>query len=653
VARTSPRLAVLLLSWLAGCRLLSPAIPCELDSNCPDDTACVENTCVEVRPVDDAGAPRPDGGAPESDGGAPNADAGPGEDGGTPGDDAGSQVDAGADSGAPSADAGPDAGAPAGDAGYDAGPVDPGLPGGCVDLASLADAGAPVTHSGDVVAYGDADLAVLADVQRLEGSLTVFSGSYVDLSFPDLLEITGNLVVNNVPDAGPTLAPDFACLQHVGATLQVFGSGWPDPSFPALARVGLDLQLRDGLTSASFPRLGSVRDLSARFTQLTDLTGFPFLTEVRDDLDVRGNGALVSLEGPPFAAVGGGIDIADNPVLAEPGVLLRVASFGKDVNVEDNFVLPSCEVELWRDVFVADGYRDRFEVEGNDDTQTCGQRDPSPCAPTGVALADACDGSQMPVTVTADGTLAAQTTCAGTLTINAGAVDVCAPSLTQVVGDVVVGAAGLQHLRLPALREVTGSVTIDARGLQTLDLRRLRWVTGDLKISGVGEPQVLEVYLPSLQDTAALSISDIASETIFLPAFDTATGALVLSNNPGPLDVFLPDVDDVASLSVVGNAALTEVFGLGALNSAAGAVLIADNPALSTLSGLSDLNSVDSIEIRFNAVLVGLPPDDLVATTSASVHDNPCLDQAAALSWAQSANVGGTATNNGGGGSCP
>lgn len=636
-----------LLIAAGGCNLLSLAVPCENDNNCPDDTACVEGACAEVVPDD----PRDGGRLPDDDGGdeplvdggpEPDEDAGPGEVDGGPG----------------VLDGGPDEQ----DAGYDAGPQDPGLPEGCVELLQPAPDAGPdagqglTTYVGNVTVQTDADLAVLDGVNRIEGGLFLFVGEISAISLPDLLEVTGAVEVDDAAvDGGPGLiAPDLGCLQRVGGRVRVYGGAWPDPAFPALTYVGGDVFLRESVASASFPRLRSAYDLDIGGTALVDLSGFPLLGELRNDLYVQGNPELTTLAGMPVPDVGGRLYVRNNDVLGDLGPLTGVSSVTGRLNIENNPALPACQAELWRDRVAKTSWRGHaLEVERSDDTATCFNEDPSPCPPSGVVTA--CDGTEQPLLVLADGTIGNDRTCVGSLTINAGAVDVCAQSLTRVEGDLIVDAAGLDHLRLPALRRVTGNVRINVDGVQTLDLRRLFQVDGDLQIVA-STPHDVEVFLPSLYLVGgSLEVRAMASEVVHFPALDDVDVDFTFADNPGPLGLWAPDLDDVlGSFVITGNSALRNMNGVQGFNGTGGNAVFENNASLLTLEHMIDFNAAGgAVTIANNPVLHTLPPNDLSVSGAATVHDNACLNQEAALAWAQTVSLTGDAYANGGAADCP
>lgn len=106
------------------------------------------------------------------------------------------------------------------------------------------------------VVVNDGDVAALADVEELLGSL-ILRDAIRACVLPRLRSITGHL---GLEGCAKLVDLRLDRLTHVGCQLAVFGSGLSSFALPALAEIGLALEL-DGnlaLTQVSLPALRSI-----------------------------------------------------------------------------------------------------------------------------------------------------------------------------------------------------------------------------------------------------------------------------------------------------------------------------------------------------------------------------------------------------------
>jgi hypothetical protein len=233
--------------------------------------------------------------------------------------------------------------------------------------------------TGDITVTAEADLAALANVTRLDGSLIVRRSTLEKLELPDLLEVTGDLRIQK----NPALAS-----VHLGALVAVGGAG-PGKQLviennealadfdagslagapggvllranPRLARIdlgalesvggqGLELASADGLALLSLGRLRSASRLVVESCHR--LTGLELgALTAADAVWVLANPSLREIALPP-------------PVLAEgdAGPPRRRSGADTVIRVRDNTALPNCEARRLFDRLVERGFGGTAEL---------------------------------------------------------------------------------------------------------------------------------------------------------------------------------------------------------------------------------------------------------------------------------------------------
>jgi len=139
-----------------------------------------------------------------------------------------------------------------------------------------------------------------------------------------------------------------------------------------------------------------------------------------------------------------------------------------------------------------------------------------------------------------------------------------------------------------------GDVTISAGG--TINLPNLLSVSGALNLTGIGGGSILSVGLPALKTTGNLTVQFVYSLT--LTALKNITvGDFVVRNNTFT-KLALPKLEHVdGSVAIYDNADLknlqmSDLESIGGSAASSGNLTIQDNPSLTTLTSINDLNTV-------------------------------------------------------------
>ena len=207
------------------------------------------------------------------------------------------------------------------------------------------------TVAGDVriSGIGVTTLAALDCLVRVDGLLEISSSDILDLEFPALEEVGGDLhIFDNYPLGGVELL----ALRGVGGSVQIDGHPWLDElRMPALESVTGDLFLRESasLAQLSLPALEDVSgSLWLRYLDaLVDLE-LNSLTTVGSDLWVSGNLALAELAMPALLFVGA------NPALQQ--VTLAVITDAGGLRITSNPILDDLQMPQLRDMVSLPGW---------------------------------------------------------------------------------------------------------------------------------------------------------------------------------------------------------------------------------------------------------------------------------------------------------
>lgn len=246
---------------------------------------------------------------------------------------------------------------------------------------------------------------------------------------------------------------------------------------------------------------------------------------------------------------------------------------------------------------------------GEDDPPgPCDARHPGPAAIVATqADADAlCAAGNTVPTLTVSGTASIGCLCSvdGSLVVTGGALD--APLLDAVGGDLVI--TGADAVRLPELRDVGGAFT-GGGATAELSVPALASVGGDVGLTGLTALTALD--LPGLVSVGgAFTTSDAgALARIDLPRLRTVGGSATFERLPA-----LVALDGTRAFDAIGgDLVLSELTSLPVLDdwaflllqSVGGDVVVADNPSLVAIHGLTTLAELPgALSIERNAALV-------------------------------------------------
>lgn len=174
-----------------------------------------------------------------------------------------------------------------------------------------------------------ADLARLANVRRISGSLTIYDYSTRTVEFTCLEEVGGRLRFSNPPATpAPPIQYLFSALRTVGSDLQFSGSSQPlpfafDVGFPALASVG---SVASGVGAFQvFSDSGSVFRIAA-----------PLLATIGNNIQLQG-GQLREFRAPALQRVGSNIIVTDMPLFER--LLIGPAAVGVSGTLGSSLIL--------------------------------------------------------------------------------------------------------------------------------------------------------------------------------------------------------------------------------------------------------------------------------------------------------------------------
>jgi hypothetical protein len=163
--------------------------------------------------------------------------------------------------------------------------------------------------SRDVELFTDADVAALANIRVITGSLSSQFAPVTSFVLPSLSHIGGSLRVEG------------------GFVLTRF-------EFPALQEIDGDCSLRDiVLPVVDFPQLRRVGSLDLENVNVPDLSGFPALAEVDRDFKLLLMFSLTSAN-LPFTSIGGTLDVGVNSDLTQ--LTAKLADQVGSVSLSDN-----------------------------------------------------------------------------------------------------------------------------------------------------------------------------------------------------------------------------------------------------------------------------------------------------------------------------
>jgi hypothetical protein len=148
----------------------------------------------------------------------------------------------------------------------------------------------------DVDIRSSDDVAALASIRTITGTLSIRFADFEDVSLPRL--------------------------EHVGGALTFFPFHLNRLSFPELRDIDGAFELDGQIAAIDFPRLARVGALSVRTGGLSDLSGVPSLTQVDGDVDIQGTFRLTTVDLSNLI-IGGNLHVSSNPQLTDVTVALR------------------------------------------------------------------------------------------------------------------------------------------------------------------------------------------------------------------------------------------------------------------------------------------------------------------------------------------
>ncbi len=184
----------------------------------------------------------------------------------------------------------------------------------------------PVVYYGDLTIRSAADVAVLAGVEVMTGTLTIVVSPTPELTFPALRIIAGGLSLID-QSCGECSAPS---------------TGVKSLSLPALTQLGsLDCTARE-LVSFSAPKLARVGSMSILNNGALVTLAFDQLVSA-EDISVTSNQVLTTLSLPRLVRTSA-LNVSSNPALLalSTPVLTSVVS---QLSVDSNSSLPLCAVQ--------------------------------------------------------------------------------------------------------------------------------------------------------------------------------------------------------------------------------------------------------------------------------------------------------------------
>ena len=458
-------------------------------------------------------------------------------------------------------------------------------------------------------------LGELAGCSAVSGDLTISSNAPTDTleGLSCLTTVAGDLrVQNNVLLSEARLRS----LQQVDGA--VIFNGNPNLTAieaPALTAGDVDIQNNPLLETIVLPRFS---------------TG---------DVELRGNAALTSAT--TSATVEGAVTVVDNDSLTRIRDL-RVIMGGLTLTGNDAFTS-------------ATGLNDLVEVEG--DVALTGNTSLAPLATLTLVGGDVTitDNPDLPdlagldtltevggdltiaqnaVLAEVDG-LASLATVAGALTISNN------PALTTWSGANALSVLGgsLQITQNETLTEVGGLGSLTEAGVISITNNpALERLVGLTSLTTAGELTVQDsptlsslAGLDALTEAGALTLVSLGGlgEMDGLTQLTTVTGALVVTDNPTLTSVGMGALETAGELTIARNPALASLNTLSALAIVGGALTLDDNDALTSLDGVSP-SSAGSVTITNHALLCQREADlfaaPLAETTTVTANIGSCAD---------------------------
>lgn len=464
--------------------------------------------------------------------------------------------------------------------------------------AHCAEGGVAFSFGIDDNSNGTLDAAEVTDIEyacgnTLSRDVSISQAGELDALAP-VIAINGSLTISGTS----LLSVALPALQHVDGDLTISNNGrLATLDLPQLRAVAGSLTLAgDAVATIHAPLLHRLGGLAITGDgSLHDLAAFSALAEVTGDVQVTGNAALTAID-LPTARAGGKLVIQDDPALTTLHWVL--AQRQRDVVIQNTGLE---RLELTTDFDFASGaVVEAVSVTGNTKLTTA--------------------------TLTLDQT--------GPLTIQGNAVlDSVTLDVSTVHGGVTVQTNPTQRfltfqsqIRPNGQQVIEGSVNISAPLINLAFLPEIppAIITGNLGIIGT---QLTELSGPEIGGTLDVENNPALSAPLFVFTFDS----LKVINNPKLVQLLSEPAFNrsLSSVTISGNAALTDITGLSTVRSIELGLTVTDNPKLT--SGLSSgLVELGNLQVKNNAALtdLGLPSLQTVGPILAgtiSIDTNPAL----------------------------
>ena len=483
--------------------------------------------------------------------------------------------------------------------------------------------------------YALTTIAGFADLQSVAGNFEFFSNSYLTAlpSMPALRSVgflnvqsntrlVGFNAFNNLITAASLYItgndalvslPDFPALQQITGTLQIYSSALPTlPSMPSLQSAGpIDISGAALSDVGGFPSLTSAASIKLSFSRnLRTVSGLRALTSVGAlTFDTC---ALSSVPGLNALRTAGTINIQYQSFVNFTGFSALVTA--ADVLLYQNGGLVS--LSAFQSLQQITG---TLAISGNAITH---MHDFDALISAGsIYLAD------LPATYCGFNSI----TNVGTLGIqnNPRLVSLCGfQKLQQVSGSVditsnlaLISLAGLNALQSAGYLTLQFNyVLVNVSGFQALS------TVGSLLIDSHNRLTAVNAFGSLTQATTTLQITNNA-QLAQLPRFDQLIlAAAVVISNSALAHISFNNLTTATKLTISSNQFLSALDGFKSLQQVSGAVTIGSNALLTSISGLTSLQSCGSLAVTSNALLSGMTGfSSLTAVGDLTVTGQPAL----------------------------
>lgn len=484
---------------------------------------------------------------------------------------------------------------------------------GCNDDDGSGAAQPSLIKEGDVIVATHLDVARLAAVTRIEGSLVIRpTEDLTDVTLPRLERVLGSLSVQDLPMRGHAFSVTMGALSQVGENVEILRSDTEtDVTLPVLRTVGAhlrveqagrvsvhapllndlngDLRLLDGgVAVVELPALarigGSLR--IERFQPRTDdataaatfTLSLPALASLEGDIKLRSSLAL-DIVAPLLVTIGGDVQVSGLRLalhfaalttltgdLRGSQAVLLASDLGKLSDIGGAFSLDGVTFEPVGSLALpALGHVGQaFEIN---EAGGLGDLALPALARVGGHLRLSSDGDLGHLSIPGPVELPSDFEVSGC----GATVNVDAPLVAKVGGSLLFTDDGDLGVSLPALAEVVGTVRVARATVRKLDLPALATVSQHVELDAIGSNNFPMVNLPALA---------------------TLGGNLLFGDSHGVRALMLPLLASVGgvygghplgSVTITGNDNLVDII-VPALRKVTLDLIVRDNPTVNSLA---------------------------------------------------------------------